>query len=264
MREIVITLKNTPLPAILVVGGLVFLLVAFVAQIEVGKVKVQTRRPRLAGAVGVLLLLSGVALYGVTAPALPPAATAVVASTPPAVALAEETATATSTATEAAAPTGTPTTTSTATPTALPAPDPAIIEYLLTNINAVRAANGLPPYVLNDLLTVAAQLHSQDVAEQASRLHSQGEGYYTVVSHTGSDGSSAAERVAATGYPAARVGEDIYAGRGGPQVALSWWLADLPHRSNILHPLYHEIGIGAAPGPEELVVYTLDFAYTDE
>jgi uncharacterized protein YkwD len=254
MREIVITLKSTPLPAILVVGGLVFLLAAFVAQIEVGKVKVQTRRPRLAGAVGALLLLSGVALYGVTAPTLPPSTTAAVASTPPAVALAKETST----------PAGTPTTTSAATPTALPAPDPAIIEYLLTNINAARAANGLPPYVLNDLLTMAAQLHSQDVAEQASRLHGQGEGYHTVVSHTGSDGSSAAERVAATGYPAARVSEDIYAGRGGPQVALSWWLADPDHRSSILHPIYREIGIGAAPGPEELVVYTLDFAYTEE
>jgi uncharacterized protein YkwD len=246
IQQSLITLKSTPLPAILVIGGLVFLLVAFIAQIEVGKVKVQTRRPRLAGAIGVLLLLSGVALYGVTAPGLPPAA--------PTVALAEET----------AIPTGTPTPMPTVTPTALPAPDPDVVEYLLTNINAARAANGLPPYVLDDLLTMAAQLHSQDVAEQASRLHSQGEGYHTVVSHTGSDGSSAAERVAATGYPAALVSEDIYAGRGGPQAALSWWLADPPHRSNILHPLYREIGIGAAPGPEELVVYTLDFAYTSE
>ena len=50
------------------------------------------------------------------------------------------------------------------------AQDPAATDHLLANVNAARAANGLPPYSLNPLLTVAAQAHSEDMAEQASLL----------------------------------------------------------------------------------------------
>jgi uncharacterized protein YkwD len=144
------------------------------------------------------------------------------------------------------------------------AQDPADVDYLLVNINAARAAQGLPPYALNSLLTAAAQAHSEDMAAQATLLLDAGESIGGAVTHTGSDGSSAADRVARTGYPAIQVGEDIYASRSGPQAAFEWWMGSSAHRNNILHPRFLEIGIGAAPGPEGLTLFTLVFAHSED
>jgi len=144
------------------------------------------------------------------------------------------------------------------------AQDPADVDYLLASINAVRAAQGLPPYTLNPLLAAAAQAHSEDMAAQAALLLEAGQSIGGAVTHTGSDGSSAADRVARTGYPAIQVGEDIYASRSGPQAAFEWWMGSSAHRNNILHPRFLEIGIGAAPGPEGLTLFTLVFAHRED
>ena len=64
-------------------------------------------------------------------------------------------------------------------------------------------------------------------------------------SHTGSDGSTVAMRVAAQGYSASRVGENIYAGSSAsPQSAFDWWMNSAPHRANLLNANYIDIGIG--------------------
>jgi uncharacterized protein YkwD len=144
------------------------------------------------------------------------------------------------------------------------AQDTADVDYLLASVNAARAAQGLPPYALNPLLAAAAQAHSEDMAAQAALLLEAGESIGGAVTHTGSDGSSAADRVARTGYPAIQVGEDIYASRSGPQAAFDWWMGSSAHRSNILHPRFLEIGIGAAPGPEGLTMFTLVFAHSED
>ncbi len=107
------------------------------------------------------------------------------------------------------------------------------VDQLLALINQARAENGLPALTPNAQLTAAAQSHAVDMACNS------------LLSHTGSDGSSVAERIAAQGYSAAYLVENIYAG-GGPQDAMSWWMNDPPHREAILNPQVTEIGIGYA------------------
>ena len=66
-------------------------------------------------------------------------------------------------------------------------------------------------------------------------------------SHEGSDGASLRTRLARAGYPSRWAGEN-WANMQSPQAAFAlWWQeppgAD-PHRSNILNPMYREVGVG--------------------
>lgn len=81
MTDVLVALKDTPLPTILVVGGLIFLLLATTSRVS-GKIVVPASRQKSAGVIGVALLVSGVALY-VTPTSQPPPATpiALVANT---------------------------------------------------------------------------------------------------------------------------------------------------------------------------------------
>lgn len=109
---------------------------------------------------------------------------------------------------------------------------------LLDRINGIRAEYGLHPLVLNDQLTQAAHAH---VAEAVSRHY---------MSHTGADGSSYYDRVARTGYAAAKVNEAIGWGYNMDR-QLNWWLNSRVHRGMLLSPLYTEIGIGYQGNPTQ-------------
>lgn len=104
---------------------------------------------------------------------------------------------------------------------------------LVNLINGARAEAGLPPLAVNAALTVAAQGHSIDMA------------CHGLISHSGSDGSSPSQRVAAAGYIASRSSEIIY-GSGYPQTAFEWWMNDQIHRDEILNPNATDMGIGYA------------------
>lgn len=100
-------------------------------------------------------------------------------------------------------------------------------------INNARAEAGLSQLSINPQLMAAAQGHSIDMA------------CHNLLSHTGSDGSSPSQRVAAAGYPASRSSEIIY-GSGYPQTAFEWWMNDQIHRDEILSPYATDMGIGYA------------------
>lgn len=100
-------------------------------------------------------------------------------------------------------------------------------------INSARSENGLPELTINAQLQAAAQGHSIDMV------------CHNLLSHTGSDGSSPSERVAAAGYPASRSSEIIY-GSGYPQTAFEWWMNDATHRNEILNAGVTEMGVGYA------------------
>lgn len=118
-------------------------------------------------------------------------------------------------------------------------------------VNQARLDNGLAPYGWSDLLAAAAQRHAEDLAT------------HNLASHTGSDGSTPAQRIARAGYVAwgngAVVGENFWIGTGTPQDALDWFLNDPSHRENILSTRYREIGIGVATDDAGKVYYVLDF-----
>ncbi len=104
---------------------------------------------------------------------------------------------------------------------------------ILTLINNARANNGLSALSLNTQLQAAADAHSKDMACNS------------LLSHTGSDGSSVSSRVAAQGYAASYSAENIYAG-GTAQDAFTWWMNDQLHKDAILDTRITEVGIGYA------------------
>jgi uncharacterized protein YkwD len=161
------------------------------------------------------------------------------------------TATAGVTSTSAAATTAPPTTTSGAAPAVTAATNSANsgpaaclftidrtkLTEVITALNAYRADNGLGPYLVNSQLAQAAQRHANDMA--CNRIFV----------HKGSDGSTPQTRVAATGYLASSMTENVY-GSNPPLTgsgAVNWWITDKTdtiHNQNLLSTTYTEIGVG--------------------
>jgi uncharacterized protein YkwD len=107
------------------------------------------------------------------------------------------------------------------------------VNQIAALINQERTNAGLSALTINPLLTNSAQGHAADMACNNN------------ISHTGSDGSSAYERILASGYAPSYAEEIIYGG-GGPQAAMTWWMNDQIHRDAILNPKSTEMGIGYA------------------
>jgi uncharacterized protein YkwD len=125
----------------------------------------------------------------------------------------------------------------------------AYLNEIANLINNARAQNGLAPLTVNPQLAAAAQGHSIDMA------------CHGLISHSGSDGSSVHERIAAAGYSASLASEIIY-GSGYPQTAFDWWMSDPTHRNEILNPSVTDMGVGYAfvAGTSHQGYYTVNFA----
>jgi uncharacterized protein YkwD len=108
---------------------------------------------------------------------------------------------------------------------------------MIVAVNTYRAQNGLSAYAINEKLTQAAAAHANDMACN------------NLFVHTGSDGSTPDSRVAASGYTAVVVTENVY-GSYPPlsgQGAVDWWKndkTDVNHNLNLLSTTYTEIGAG--------------------
>ena len=117
-------------------------------------------------------------------------------------------------------------------------------------INEVRAAHGLPPYVYDDTLARAAQLHGQDCQQRGS------------CNHTGSDGSNVKARVLRAGYDAAGWAECIVYS-SSPQAAVEWWMDEVPpndaHRRTLLSTWVTEVGIAVVPTAWDYYYFIADF-----
>ncbi|MEU0412348.1 CAP domain-containing protein [Streptomyces griseorubiginosus] len=158
-------------------------------------------------------------------------------------------------------PTTAPATTPPVTPSSLPkvpavsgtpraaaaSADPGPTDQVLTLVNAERAKAGCSPLTENAKLTKAAQDHSQDMADHQN------------MSHTGSDGSSMADRLTRVGYAFRTAGENVAYGYSSPESVMDGWMNSPGHKANILNCAFKEIGIGLAqPG----FYWTQDFGAT--
>lgn len=101
-------------------------------------------------------------------------------------------------------------------------------------INEARRANNVGLLGWSDDLAAAAQAHADDIAARSDP------------SHTGSDGSLVAERVARTDYlpypDRMRVSENWSSGTA--LEAMKFFLEDQVHRDNLLLPIWREVGVG--------------------
>jgi uncharacterized protein YkwD len=173
----------------------------------------------------------------------------------------------TPTATATATTTLTATATRTLIPTARPTQKPTSVNggsgtcnggnssyesQVVSLINKERANAGVSALSNNGKLAAAARAHSQDMANN---------NYF---SHTGSDGSSPFDRMAAHGYSYSAAAENIYAGDGGnnnPYSAVSAWMDSQGHRDNLLNGTYTNIGVGywCNPNSDYQGYFTADF-----
>ncbi|VAW34073.1 hypothetical protein MNBD_CHLOROFLEXI01-3172 [hydrothermal vent metagenome] len=99
-------------------------------------------------------------------------------------------------------------------------------------INVERVAAGCNPLQVNNKLVAAAQGHSEDMALN------------DFFSHTGSNGSSPGDRIAAEGYSYSTWGENIAAGYATAGAAVNGWVNSPGHLANLLNCNYQETGVG--------------------
>jgi uncharacterized protein YkwD len=115
---------------------------------------------------------------------------------------------------------------------------------VLDQINATRAANGCGPVAANPQLTASA-------ARQANDMLANG-----VQGHTGSDGSSLAQRVTDAGYTSyANLGEVVFWGTGSlgtPATAVTWWMNSPGHRAIITDCGLTDAGFSAVSNGDKM------------
>ena len=128
-------------------------------------------------------------------------------------------------------------------------PDPGVADIRDTFLDAVNQARSVglvcgstpygpaPPVSWSENLAMAAYLHSEDMVLN------------NFFSHTGSDGSSAGERISRQGYPWRTYGENIAVGYPTVSSVIQGWLGSEGHCRNLMNPAFTEIGAGYAIGP---------------
>jgi LysM repeat protein len=123
---------------------------------------------------------------------------------------------------------------------------------VLAQVNALRAANGLAPYRVNNALTSAAQAHSDYQAATGN------------ATHTGSGGTSPTSRAVAAGYGGSAkifVSENIASGMSmTPANAVEIWQGDSLHLNTMLSPNYTDAGAGVS-SDGQVTYITLDVGY---
>lgn len=136
-----------------------------------------------------------------------------------------------------------------------PAPPPApvtspisVAAEVVAAVNTYRAQSGVPPLGLNSLLNGAALDHSTDMAQRH------------VMTHTGWDGSTAGQRIAANGYTFSTWAENVAAGQTTVAAVMQAWMGSAGHRANILSPYFNEIGIAAVKSDNGVIYWTMDLA----
>lgn len=110
--------------------------------------------------------------------------------------------------------------------------EPAVTRAL----NELRATAGQAPATFSAQLAEAATRHAEDMLQAR------------IFSHTGSDGSTVADRVSATGYGWCYVAENIAQGQPDLSEVMEAWAGSPAHRRNMLSPDVTEFALVAGRG----------------
>ena len=116
---------------------------------------------------------------------------------------------------------------------------------ILTLVNNLRTANGLPAFQYNSALATAAQNHAAWMAQTG------------IYSHYQSNGSSPQSRADAAGYIGS-VSENIVGGTGlTPREGVIWWQNSAVHNQTMLTTRYVHAGVGYALSADGQRMYVL-------
>jgi uncharacterized protein YkwD len=113
-------------------------------------------------------------------------------------------------------------------------PETLTDDEILAAINAVRKANGAPPWTYNTRLEDAARSQARLMAQKNTLSHDLG--------------VTLRQRVTAAGYLGA-VGENVGKGYTDLQGIIGGWMESPGHRSTLLSHRFVEFGLAAARGP---------------
>jgi len=126
---------------------------------------------------------------------------------------------------------------------------PIDISYQCTDmVNAARVNAGLAPVTVVGSINTAAEGHSTYQAKKQK------------MTHTGSNGSAAGQRISAQGFAWSAWAENVAAGQSDCATVVGAWMGSEGHRANILNPAMTSIGIGAVTGTNGVIYWTMDFA----
>ena len=124
---------------------------------------------------------------------------------------------------------------------------------LINEVNALRAANGLPPFSINAALMAAAQGHADWISATG------------LGGHEGADGSYAVDRARAAGYgggAAVFVNENWARGYNLSVYNCVYVMWDDPdHNGNMLATWHNEIGAGVSIDSENRVTYIVNVGH---
>jgi uncharacterized protein YkwD len=94
-----------------------------------------------------------------------------------------------------------------------------------------------------------APLRWSSLLATASAAHSTEMAALDYFSHTSADGRRMSDRVNATGYVWASLGENIAAGYAGIDSVVEGWMRSEGHCANIMNPAFDEMGLACVIGP---------------
>ncbi len=134
------------------------------------------------------------------------------------------------------------------------APPAAIVQVanvqdsVVASVNEQRANAGQSSVAVDGRLTSAAQSHANDIAQRQ------------VVTHTGSGGTDAGQRIHVYGYGWTTWAENAAAGQQTPAEVMNTWMNSAGHRANILNGSMVNIGVAAAVGSNGVTYWVMVLA----
>lgn len=128
----------------------------------------------------------------------------------------------------------------------VPAPSAnALRTEMIQQINSLRARGCRCG---DQLFPPAPPLQWDERLERAARRHVTDMSVNEHFDHTGTDGSTTAQRVREAGYDYRNIGENIAYGHPNLQSVIDNWLASPGHCKNLMNPAYVEMGAAAKDG----------------
>jgi uncharacterized protein YkwD len=118
----------------------------------------------------------------------------------------------------------------------------------VTRTNAFRVTHGLRALKVESHVGAAAKRHSTYQAK------------IRTMTHNGSAGSNAKDRMVAAGYTPGWWGENVAAGQKSCATVVTAWIGSPHHRENMLNPHFTVIGMGAVRGSNGAIYWTMDLA----
>ncbi|MFJ9810296.1 sigma-70 family RNA polymerase sigma factor [Streptomyces sp. NPDC101158] len=126
-------------------------------------------------------------------------------------------------------------------PTRTRAPEPSPEERVTRLVNRHRAEAGCGPLRADPELAAVARAYGKDMVESRS------------YGHSGPDGTDPGTRMTAGGYSWSAWAENLARGQSDPSSVVADWMADAPHRANMLDCRYRDTGVAAVSGPDGTV-----------